>query len=57
MSILFALLGTLWWISIWGLFEIATKRFTEQEKLKTYIVIIGIAIVIVCFFPKILRYF
>jgi hypothetical protein len=57
MSILFALLGTLWWISIWGIFEIATKRYTEQEKLKTYILIIGLAVVIVCFFPKILRYF
>ena len=57
MTILFALLGVLWWISIWGIFEIATKRYTEEEKLKVYYLIICLCIVIVCFFPKILEHF
>ena len=31
MSIVFALVATMWWIAIWGLFELATKNYTDEE--------------------------
>lgn len=57
MSIIFALVATMWWIAIWGLFELATKNYTDEEKARTYFVVIALVIVIVCFFPRVLNHF
>ena len=56
MSIIFAILATLWWISIWGLVEIATKKYTDEEKMRLYFIILGIIIVAVCFFPRVINH-
>jgi hypothetical protein len=45
------------WIAIWGLFDTYTEHLTKDEKTKLYLVILGIIIVIVCFFPKVLHKF
>jgi hypothetical protein len=57
MTIVFALVATMWWIAIWGLFELATKNYTDEEKAKVYIVVIGLVMVTVCFFPRVLNHF
>jgi hypothetical protein len=57
MSIVFALVATMWWIAIWGLFELATKNYTDEEKARTYFVVIALVIVVVCFFPRTLNHF
>jgi hypothetical protein len=44
-----------WWIAIWGLFEVYTEDKTKDEKIKLYLIILGIIIVLICFFPKLLH--
>jgi hypothetical protein len=56
MTILFAILATLWWLAIWGTFDIFTKHYTEREKLTVYVVIMGVVLVTIAFFPKILNH-
>ena len=50
-----ALVIIFWWIAIWGIFDIYTENKTKDEKFKIYMVIIGIIIVIICFFPKLIH--
>jgi hypothetical protein len=57
MTLIFALIVTMWWIAIWGLFELATKDYTDNEKAKIYFVIIALVIVTICFFPRVLNHF
>jgi hypothetical protein len=57
MTLLFALIATLWWIAIWGLFELATKNYTDEEKAKVYFLIIALVIITVCFVPRVLNHF
>lgn len=52
MTIIFATLAILWWIAIWGIFEIITQDYTDNEKLKLYFIMLGFVIIIFCFFPK-----
>jgi hypothetical protein len=56
MTLIFAILATLWWISIWGLFEIITKEYSDEQKVKVYLIILGIVFVILCFFPKVINH-
>lgn len=42
------------WMAVWGIFDIFTEDKTNDEKIKIYIVILGIIICIICFFPDIL---
>jgi hypothetical protein len=57
MPIIPAILAVFWWIAIWGLFEIFTEHKTRDEKMKIYLVILGILIVLVCFFPTLVHRF
>jgi hypothetical protein len=57
MPIFPAILAVFWWIALWGLFDAYTEHFTKEEKIKTYLLILGIIIVIVCFFPKLMYRF
>lgn len=52
MTIIFATLAILWWIAIWGLFDIMTQHYTDDEKVKLYLIMLGFVVIIVCFFPK-----
>ena len=56
MTIIFAILATLWWLSIWGIFEILTDKYTNDEKMKLYLLMIGVIIVVICFFPKVINH-
>ncbi len=56
MTVVFAILATLWWIAIWGIFEIITKNYSEKQKLVIYIIILGIVFMTIAFFPKILNH-
>lgn len=57
MNIVPVVLGVFWWIAIWGLFDIYTENKTTDEKIKIYLVLLGILIVILCFFPKWINHF
>jgi hypothetical protein len=57
MTILFAIIVVFWWIAIWGIFDIYTEHKTRDEKLKIYAVMLGIILVIVCFFPTLMYRF
>jgi hypothetical protein len=50
-----ALIVVFWWISIWGIFEIYTEDKTKEEKMKIYLIILGLIIIFTCFFPKIIH--
>ena len=52
-----AIIVVLWWIAVWGLFDLYTENKTRDEKLKIYLVLLGIITVIVCFFPHLIRRF
>jgi predicted secreted protein len=54
MTLVFAFFAILWWIAIWGLFDIATKNYTDEQRVRLYFLMIGIIIVFVCFFPDFL---
>lgn len=56
MTIIFALVAIVWWIAIWGLFDLITKDYTDNEKTKIYLIMIGLVIIIVCFFPHVLSH-
>jgi hypothetical protein len=56
MTLVFAFFAILWWIAIWGLFDIATKDYTDEQRAKIYFLIIGITVIIVCFFPDFLNH-
>jgi hypothetical protein len=57
MYIIPAVLAVFWWIAIWGLFDIYTENLPKNKKIKTYLIILGIIIVLVCFFPKLINRF
>lgn len=57
MNIVPVVLGVFWWIAIWGLFDIYTENKTTDEKIKIYLVLLGILIVLLCFFPKWINHF
>jgi hypothetical protein len=57
MPFLAAILVVFWWIAIWGLFEAYTENKSRDEKIKLYLIILGIIIVFVCFFPKLIHRF
>jgi hypothetical protein len=57
MPIIPAILAVFWWIAIWGLFDIYTENKTKNQKIKIYLVLLGIIFVIVCFFPWLLYRF
>jgi len=56
MTIVFAILATLWWLAIWGIFELYTKEYSDDEKLRTYITILGVVCITIAFFPKVLTH-
>lgn len=56
MIIFFVILATLWWVAIWGIFEIITKHYTEEEKFRLYLVILGVVFITIAFFPQALNH-
>ena len=57
MPIIPAILAIAWWIAIWGLFDIYTEDKTKDEKIKIYLVMLGVVFSIVLFFPHLLHRF
>ena len=55
MLLISALVIIFWWIAIWGIFDIYTENKTKDEKIKIYMIIIGIIFIIICFFPKLIH--
>ena len=57
MQIAFALIAIFWWISVWGLFDIATEEWSRESKIKLYIGMLVVISIIVWFFPAIVKRF
>jgi hypothetical protein len=57
MQIAFALIAIFWWISVWGLFDIATEEWSRESKIKLYIGMLVVISIIVWFFPIIVKRF
>lgn len=55
MELAFALLVVVWWIAIWGLFDIATEGWTREEKLRLYVAMLLFVVAMVTLFPKLTR--
>jgi hypothetical protein len=55
MELAFALLVVVWWIAIWGLFDMATEGWTREEKLRLYAAMLLFVIAMVAIFPKLTR--
>lgn len=52
-----AIIVVLWWIAIWGLFDLYTENKTRDEKIKIYLILLGLITIIICFFPQLIRRF
>lgn len=57
MKVAMTLVVIFFWIAIWGLFDTYTENTTREDKIRMYLVILGIIVVIVCFFPQVLNKF
>jgi hypothetical protein len=57
MQIAFALIAIFWWISVWGLFDIATEEWSRESKIKLYVGMLVVISMIVLFFPEIVKRF
>uniref|UniRef100_A0A6C0DTZ4 Uncharacterized protein n=1 Tax=viral metagenome TaxID=1070528 RepID=A0A6C0DTZ4_9ZZZZ len=55
MRIVSALLVITWWIAIWGLFDIYTEDKPKDEKIKIYLVMLGLVLCIILFFPHLIN--
>ena len=55
MQFIWAILIIFWWIAIWGLFDMYTENKTKNEKIKIYLIILGIIISIICFNPQLIK--
>jgi len=57
MQIAFAFLAILWWIAVWGLSDLLTHEWTNEQKFWLYISLLIIVGVIVLLNPKIVERF
>lgn len=53
MKLLFALLIVVWWISVWGLADLAMENWTRKQKAAAYVAGIALTLVTLWFFPHI----
>jgi hypothetical protein len=53
MKLLFALLIVIWWISVWGLADLAMETWTRRQKATTYVAGIALTLLTLWFFPHI----
>jgi predicted membrane channel-forming protein YqfA (hemolysin III family) len=55
MLIVSAIVAIIWWIAIWGLFDIYTEDKPKDEKIKIYLVMLGLVLCIILFFPHLIN--
>ena len=55
MQIAFATIAIFWWIAVWGLSDVLTQNWSDEEKITLYISIIAIISVIVFIKPSIIE--
>ena len=53
MKLLFALLIVVWWISVWGLADLAMENWTRKQKAMAYVGGIALTLATLWFFPHI----
>lgn len=53
MKLLFALLIVIWWISVWGLVDLAMENWTRKQKTVAYATGIALTLTTLWFFPHI----
>jgi hypothetical protein len=53
MKLLFALLIVIWWISVWGLADLAMEDWTRKQKAIAYVCGIALTLTTLWFFPHI----
>lgn len=51
-ALLIALLVIFWWIAVWGIFDIYTENKTKKEKMRLYLIILGIIFIVIWAFPN-----
>ena len=56
MRIAFATIAIFWWIAIWGVSDVLTHNWSDEEKLTLYISIIVIISIIVLIKPSIIEH-
>jgi len=54
MKVFAILLAIFLWIAIWGIFDICTEKYTSNEKLCIYFIMMIFVIIVVFAFPKLL---
>jgi uncharacterized membrane protein len=57
MKVATTLVVIFFWIAIWGLFDTYTENKSKEDRIQMYLLILGIIVVIVCFFPQVLNKF
>ena len=54
MQIAFAIISVFWWIAIWGLSDLLTQDWTNDQKFRLYVTMLVAILTIVVIFPEII---
>jgi hypothetical protein len=57
MALVLITLVILWWIAVWGLFDMLILHFTRGEKAVIYIILLISIVILLQLNPKLLDYF
>ena len=55
MQIAFAIISVFWWIAIWGLSDLLTQDWTNENKFRLYITMLVAILATVVVFPDIIQ--
>jgi len=55
MQILFALLVIFWWIGVWGMFDLLTAEWDNDEKFRLYIGLIILVLSFLVLYPEMIN--
>lgn len=53
MKIAAALIVVIWWIAVWGMFDLATEDWTRTERFRLYLTLILSVFAIILIFPNV----
>ncbi len=55
MQIAFATVAIFWWIAVWGLSDVWTHHWTDEQKVQLYVSMLVGVLIVIWMFPKIVH--
>jgi hypothetical protein len=56
MRLLLPFLVIIWWVGAWGLIDLWVEKYTREEKIRVYVAMVASVMIIVLFYPKLVRH-